>query len=223
MVKPKTMPMEESFTVLEYLVKSCTIDTPTIKLPTIKDTAVAKEISKNIGGLTHYEPLAAFASEAMQAGLWKNIAKTRYVNDKQITDHYAIIPTGQGLGALRSLPELNRKIYQVIVRRFLSIFYPAAVYQKYVVEIEVKGEHFFAGFKVLKEAGYLKVAEIPKKKKDTAGESVGRTNRLEPDIDGNDAENLAREADGTDSSQPKVIDASQPRVYPDCWNSSKRG
>ena len=176
----------------------------------VLSTAVAKEISKNIGGLTHYEPLAAFASEAMQAGLWKNIAKTRYVNDKQITDHYAIIPTGQGLGALRSLPELNRKIYQVIVRRFLSIFYPAAVYQKYAVEIEVKGEHFFAGFKVLKEAGYLKVAEIPKKKKDTAGESVGRTNRLESGIDGNDAENPAREADGTDSSQPKVIDASHP-------------
>jgi len=176
----------------------------------VLSTAVAKEISKNIGGLTHYEPLAAFASEAMQAGLWKNIAKTRYVNDKQITDHYAIIPTGQGLGALRSLPELNRKIYQVIVRRFLSIFYPAAVYQKYAVEIEVKSEHFFAGFKVLKEAGYLKVTEIPKKKKDTAGESVGRTNRLEPGIDGNDAENPAREADGTDSSQPKVIDASHP-------------
>ena len=64
---------------------------------------------------------------------------------------------GQGLGALRSLSELNRKIYQVIVRRFLSIFYPAAVYQKYAVEIEVKGEHFFASFKVLKEAGYLKM------------------------------------------------------------------
>ena len=176
----------------------------------VLSTAVAKEISKNIGGLTHYEPLAAFASEAMQAGLWKNIAKTRYVNDKQITDHYAIIPTGQGLGALRSLPELNRKIYQVIVRRFLSIFYPAAIYQKYAVEMEVKGEHFFAGFKVLKEAGYLKVAEIPKKKKDTAGESADRTNRLEAGIDGNDAENPVREADGTDSSQPKVIDASHP-------------
>ena len=176
----------------------------------VLSTAVAKEISKNIGGLTHYEPLAAFASEAMQAGLWKNIAKTRYVNDKQITDHYAIIPTGQGLGALRSLPELNRKIYQVIVRRFLSIFYPAAIYQKYAVEMDVKGEHFFAGFKVLKEAGYLKVAEIPKKKKDTAGESADRTNRLETGIDGNDVENPAREADGTDSSQPKVIDASHP-------------
>ena len=96
------------------------------------------------------------------------------------------------------------------MRRFLSIFYPAAIYQKYAVEIEVKGEHFFAGFKVLKEVGYLKVAEIPKKKKDTAGEGVGRTNRLETGIDGNDAENPAGEADGTDSSQPKVIDASHP-------------
>ena len=176
----------------------------------VLSTAVAKEISKNIGGLTHYEPLASFASEAMQAGLWKNMAKTRYVNDKQITDHYAIIPTGQGLGALRSLPELNRKIYQVIVRRFLSIFYPAAIYQKYAVEIEVRGEHFFASFKVLKEAGYLKVAEIPKRKKDTAEESAGRTNRLEAGPDGNETVNPAGEADGTDSSQPKVIDASHP-------------
>ena len=176
----------------------------------VLSTAVAKEISKNIGGLTHYEPLASFASEAMQAGLWKNIAKTRYVNDKQITDHYAIIPTGQGLGALRSLPELNRKIYQVIVRRFLSIFYPAAIYQKYAVEIEVRGEHFFASFKVMKEAGYLKVAEIPKRKKDTAEESAGRTNRLEAGPDGNETVNPAGEADGTDSNQPKVIDASHP-------------
>ncbi len=139
----------------------------------VLSTAVAKEISKNISGLAHYEPLSEFASEAMQAGIWKNIAKTRYVNDKQITDHYAIIPTGQGLNALKSQSELNRKIYQVIVRRFLSVFYPAAVYQKYNVEIEVKGEHFFAGFKVLKEAGYLKVAEIPKKKKDSQEASDG--------------------------------------------------
>lgn len=107
------------------------------------------------------------------------------------------------------------------MRRFLSIFYPAAIYQKYAVEIEVKGEHFFAGFKVLKEVGYLKVAEIPKKKKDTAGEGVGRTNRLETGIDGNDAENPAGEADGTDSSQPKVIDASHPRVYPDAGTAQK--
>ena len=131
----------------------------------VLSTAVAKEIYKNISGLTHYEPAAGFASGALEMGTWKTIAKTRYVNDKQITDHYAIIPTGQGLGALRGLSELNSKIYQVIVRRFLSIFYPAAIYQKYAVEIECKKEHFFASFKVLREEGYLKVAEVPKRKK----------------------------------------------------------
>lgn len=136
----------------------------------VLSTAVAKEIYKNINGLTHYEPLAGFAREALELGSYKTIAKTRYVNDKQITDHYAIIPTGQGLSALKGLSELNSKIYQVIVRRFLSIFYPPAIYQKYAVEIECKTEHFFASFKVLKEEGYLKVAELPKRKKEEAAE-----------------------------------------------------
>ena len=138
----------------------------------VLSTAVAKEIYKNISGLTHYEPLAGYAREVLERGSYKTIAKTRYVNDKQITDHYAIIPTGQGLGALRSLSELNSKIYQVIVRRFLSIFYPPAIYQKYAVELQCKTEHFFASFKVLKEEGYLKVAEVPGKKKgDPAAEA----------------------------------------------------
>ena len=175
----------------------------------VLSTAVAKEIGKNVSRLKGYEPVQGYVERIMKEGLHYNIAKTQYTDDSKITDHYAIIPTGQ-LTELRSLNELQRSVYDLIVRRFLSIFYPAAVYQKYAVEIEVKGEHFFASFKVLKEAGYLKVAEIPKKKKDTAGESVRRTNRLEPGIDGNDAENPAREADGTDSSQPKVIDASHP-------------
>ncbi|MEG1576925.1 MAG: DNA topoisomerase, partial [Clostridium sp.] len=91
-----------------------------------------------------------------------------YVNDSQITDHYAIIPTGQGMGALRSLSELNTKIYELIVRRFLSIFYPGAVYQKHSVEIVSAEEHFFTGFKILKDPGYLKVAGMPGK---SAGEN----------------------------------------------------
>lgn len=131
----------------------------------VLSTAVAKEIQKNLSGLTHYEPLAEFAGEVLSMGTFRGIGKSRYVNDKQITDHYAIIPTGQGLGTLRSVSELNQKIYQVIVRRFLSIFYPAAVYRKFSLEMGVKGEHFFASFKVLKEPGYLKVAEVPGKKK----------------------------------------------------------
>ena len=175
----------------------------------VLSSAVAKEITKNISRLKNFAPVAPFVERIMKEGRYRNIANTQYTDDSKITDHYAIIPTGQ-LTELESLNSLERSVYEMIVRRFLSIFYPAAVYQKYAVEIEVKGEHFFAGFKVLKEAGYLKVAEIPKKKKDTAGEGVGRTNRLETGIDGNDAENPAREADGTDSSQPKVIDASHP-------------
>ena len=123
----------------------------------VLSTAVAKEIHKNIGGLQGHAPVAAFAAEILQKGSHKGIAKTRYVNDKQITDHYAIIPTGQGLNNLKSLPPLSAKVYEVIVRRFLSIFYPPAVYRKYALCIRVKEERFFANFKVLAEEGYLKV------------------------------------------------------------------
>ena len=128
----------------------------------VLSTAVAKEIYKNIGGLQKFEPLAAFAAAVLNEGSYKNIAKTRYVNDKQITDHYAIVPTGQGFGALRSLAPLALKVYEVIARRFLSIFYPAAVYQKYALELAVGQEHFFASFRVLTEQGYLKAANVPK-------------------------------------------------------------
>ncbi len=124
----------------------------------VLSTAVAKEIHKNIGGLRSFGPGAAFAAEILNNGSYKGIAKTRYVNDKQITDHYAIIPTGQGLNNLSSLPPLSAKVYEVIVRRFLSIFYPPAVYQKFALCIRVKEERFFASFKVLIEEGYLKVA-----------------------------------------------------------------
>ncbi len=124
----------------------------------VLSTAVAKEIYKNINGLKQLGPLSVFAEEALQLGNYKTIAKTRYVNDKQITDHYAIIPTGQGLGALNGLSALSMKVYQVIARRFLSIFYPAAVYQKTTLDLERQQEHFFSVFKVLTEQGYLKVA-----------------------------------------------------------------
>ncbi len=126
----------------------------------VLSTAAAKEIHKNIGGLRQFAPLQAFAEEILQAGNYKNIAKTRYVNDKQITDHYAIVPTGQGFGALRSLKPLALKVYEVIARKFLSIFYPAAVYQKTSLELVRLEEHFFASFKILAEPGYLKVADV---------------------------------------------------------------
>ena len=123
----------------------------------VLSTAVAKEIHKNIGGLQGFGPAAGFAAEILKNGNHKGIAKTRYVNDKQITDHYAIIPTGQGLNNLNGLPALSAKVYELIVRRFLSIFYPPAVYRKFALCIRVKEERFFANFKVLAEEGYLKV------------------------------------------------------------------
>ncbi len=124
----------------------------------VLSTAVAKEIRRNIEGLCRFDPLGDFAREILQAGSYKNIARTRYVNDGQITDHYAVIPTGQGFGALPGLKPLAVRVYEIIARRFLSIFYPAAVYQKTSLELTEKGEHFFAAFKVLAEPGYLKVA-----------------------------------------------------------------
>ena len=130
----------------------------------VLSTAVAKEIHKNIGGLRNYGPVGVFAGEVLTNGSYKGISKTRYVNDKQITDHYAIIPTGQGLSSLNALQELSRKVYEVIARRFLSIFYPAAVYRKFALCVRVKEERFFANFKVLEEEGYLKVSQYSFKK-----------------------------------------------------------
>ncbi len=134
----------------------------------VLSTAVAKEIHKNIGGLRNYAPTAAFAAEILDSGSYKGIAKTRYVNDKQITDHYAVIPTGQGLSNLKSLPAVSARVYEIIVRRFLSIFYPAAVYRKCSLSVKVKEEKFFSNFKVLEEEGYLKVAAFSFKKENTA-------------------------------------------------------
>lgn len=130
----------------------------------VLSTAVAKEIHKNISGLRNYAQTGEFAAEVLAGGTYKNIAKTRYVNDKQITDHYAIIPTGQGLNNLSGLPSVSAKVYELIVRRFLSIFYPAAVYQKFSLTVCVKEEKFFSNFKVLAEEGYLKVAASSFKK-----------------------------------------------------------
>lgn len=124
----------------------------------VLSTAVAKEIDKNIKGLQGLNQMKAFAAEILEKGSHKNIAKTRYVNDSQITDHYAIIPTGQGLNALNSLSPLATRVYEIIVRRFLSIFFDAAEYRKVGIIVKIKGESFFASFRVLEKEGYLKVA-----------------------------------------------------------------
>lgn len=148
----------------------------------VLSTAVAKEIHKNIGGLRNIPGMRPFAEEVLEKGTYKNIAKTRYVNDKQITDHYAIIPTGQGFGALKSVNERGVNVYEAIVRRFLAIFYPPAIYQKVTLTTAVtiekasekqRKEQFYASFKVLADAGYLKVMNYSfQKKKTTAKEDA---------------------------------------------------
>ena len=147
----------------------------------VLSTAVAKEIEKNIRGLTDFATVSAYARAVLQHGTHKTIAKTRYVNDKAVTDHYAIIPTGQGIRAIGSLSPVTAKVYELITRRFLSIFYPPAQYEKLALAIEVPvpetpgaqaengtengtddkryTEYFYANFKTLTAKGYLHVAD----------------------------------------------------------------
>ncbi len=151
----------------------------------VLSSAVAKEIRKNIGGLRQFAPVGTFAEEILQNGSYRNIAKTRYVDDKQITDHYAIIPTGQGFSAMRGLPPLAMKVYERIARRFLSVFYPAAVYQKTSLELVRMGEHFYAGFRVLTDPGYLKVADAGGGGRDGTGDAgAGDASGRQPDTTG---------------------------------------
>ena len=132
----------------------------------VLSSAVAKEIYKNIGGLNNYAPLSGFANEIMQSKKYQGIIKSKYVDDKKITDHYAIIPTGQAVGSLSRISEMGQKVYDVIARRFLSIFMPPAVYLKIKLETQTKGEAFFANFKMLKDPGYLKVTGMGGQKKE---------------------------------------------------------
>lgn len=141
----------------------------------VLSTAVAKEISRNLNGLSKYPMAAQYLQDIVGFGSHKGLAKTRYVNDKQITDHYAIIPTGQGLSALKAVSPTAGKVYDCIVRRFLSIFYPPAVYQKVSITTKIKEESFFSSFKVLAEEGYLKVAGVPQAKRANSSSNSGES------------------------------------------------
>ena len=131
----------------------------------VLSTAVAKVIDKNIAGLRNIPEYKEFVEEILAAKSYEGIAKTRYVNDKQITDHYAIVPTGQGFNNLKNLSATTKAVYYAIVRRFLSIFYPAAVYKKISIALRRDTESFFASFKVLEKEGYLKVVNSFRKSK----------------------------------------------------------
>ncbi len=139
----------------------------------VLSTAVCKEIHKNIAGLRNYALVKDIADNVLNNNLHKGLEKTRYCDDKKITDHYAIIPTGQGLNSLNSLSQTASKVYEIIVRRFLSIFYPAAQYSKVSVVINCKDEQFVASFKVLVSEGYLTVAKnsFAKQKSDSKAQN----------------------------------------------------
>lgn len=147
----------------------------------VLSTAVSKEISKNIKGLSTYEPVAECAGEILEKGAYSQIAKTRYVDDKKIADHYAIIPTGQGQKEYQSLKPLAKKVYELICRRFLAIFYPPAVYQKVALSIECDGESFSASSRALKDEGYLKVLNV---KKTSVNAENGESPDAEKDAEG---------------------------------------
>lgn len=149
----------------------------------VLSTAVAKEIYKNIGGLKNFSPLSEFAAHILEDGSYKNIGKSRYTNDKQITDHYAIIPTGQGLNSYGSLNDTAKKVYEVIARRFLAIFYPPAQYLKIALVTKIKTESFFSNFKVLTDPGYLAVMQYSFAKKSELSEK--------PEKEGDDTEESA--------------------------------
>lgn len=139
----------------------------------VLSTAVVKEITKNLNGLKNIGTMKGFVDEIYERKLYSKLSKSKYVNDKQITDHYAIIPTGQGLNAFSSLSDNSKKVYEIIVRRFLSIFFEPAVYQKISLETKVVTESFFSNYKTLLEEGYLKVLNysFAKKKEETEDRS----------------------------------------------------
>ena len=137
----------------------------------VLSSAVAKEIKKNVEGLVNLDNYKDFAQEIINDGLYADIEKSRYTNDKQVTDHYAIIPTGQGLNAITSLDPTKRAVYNLIVTRFLSIFYPAAEFKKISLVLKMGNEEFTAGAKECSKEGYLKVVNTlsPKKNKKEEG------------------------------------------------------
>ena len=139
----------------------------------VLSTAVAKEITKNLSGLKRIPQVAEAVDKILSEGKYKSLAKSRYVNDKQITDHYAIIPTGQGLNNMAGLTPTAAKVYELIVRRFLSVFYPPAIYQKVSLVTKIGEERFFSNMKVLAEEGYLSIWKPPVSKKKDEKEENG--------------------------------------------------
>lgn len=123
----------------------------------VLSTAIATEIDKNLRGLCRMPQVSGYAAEILSKGLYKGIAKSKYTDDSKISDHYAIIPTGQGLNELTKMNETACAVYLLICKRFLACFYSPAVYNKYSLSLDILGEEFNASLKVLMDEGYLKL------------------------------------------------------------------
>ena len=171
----------------------------------VLSSAVAKEISKTLNGLHKIPAMASIVEEISKNGSVSKLPKSRYVNDKQITDHYAIIPTGQGLNAYDSLSPVAKKVYEVIVRRFLSIFFPPAIYQKVTLETALGNESFFSNYKTLKEEGYLKVLQYSFKKQTAVTQSAENTKATVSDAENTESEN----GDSQENADSKMTPALQ--------------
>lgn len=168
----------------------------------VLSSAVAKEIAKNITGLKNYSVCGKLAEEVLAGDIFRKIGSTRYTNDKQITDHYAIIPTGQGLPVLAGLSPVSQRVYEIIVRRFLAIFYPPAVYQKVTLVTEVKKERFHSSFKVLKEEGFLPVTKFSFWKD---AKTAGQGSKNVKTSDGADGDKEAEETAGQEESCDEAL------------------
>lgn len=123
----------------------------------VLSTAIATEIDKNLRGLCRMPQVSNFAAEILNGGMYKGIVKSKYTDDSKISDHYAIIPTGQGLNELTKMGETACAVYLLICKRFLACFYPPAIYNKHSLSLDILGEEFNASLKVLTDEGYLKL------------------------------------------------------------------
>ncbi|MCR4843152.1 MAG: type IA DNA topoisomerase [Eubacterium sp.] len=166
----------------------------------VLSTAVAKEIEKNISGLCAFTPLAEYAGHILENGLYKDIAKTQYVNDKKITDHYALIPTGKGVSQVPRLSQGLYQVYELICRRFLSIFYPPAVFRKVSLTVEAQGERFVSNFKVTEDEGYLVVAPPSGK-----GKNAAKNGQQKDDSAGDDSHEDSDEEVSASEDMLKVL------------------
>ena len=137
----------------------------------VLSTAIATEIDKNLRGLCRMPQVSNFAAEILNNGLYKGIVKSKYTDDSKISDHYAIIPTGQGLNELTKMSETACAVYLLICKRFLACFYPPAIYNKYSLSLDVLGEEFNASLKVLTDEGYLKLYSSDAKEPAENGEN----------------------------------------------------